>query len=77
MFSKEFVRWVLAANVLAWPVAYYLMHNWLQNFAYRISLEWFVFLASGFLTLFIAAFAFIFQALKAAFANPVDSLRYE
>lgn len=77
LLSKEFVRWVIIANLLAWPIAYYLMHNWLQSFAYRVSLGWLVFFVSGFLTLFIATFTFIFQALKAAYANPVESLRYE
>lgn len=77
LLSKEFVRWVILANLLAWPVAYWLMNEWLQNFAYRIKMGWLVFLVSGFLTLCIATIAFIFQALKAALANPVDSLRYE
>ncbi len=77
LLSKEFVSWVLMANLLAWPIAYYLMHNWLKGFAYRVHLGWLVFFVSGFLTLFIASLAFVFQALKAAIANPVDSLRYE
>ena len=53
------------------------MNKWMQNFAYKANIGWLVFLFSGLITMFIAIFTFIFQALKAASANPVDSLRYE
>ena len=77
LLSKEFVKWILLANIVAWPLAIYAMNKWLQNFAYKAGIGWFVFFAAAFTTLLIAAFSFIFQALKAAFANPADSLRYE
>jgi len=77
LLSKEFVRWIIIANVVAWPLAWFMMNRWLQDFAYRITMGWSVFLIAGFLTLFIALSTSIFQTLKAAFANPVDSLRYE
>jgi putative ABC transport system permease protein len=77
LLSKEFIKWILIANVLAWPVAWYFMNLWLQNFAYRIHIGWFVFLFTIFITLFIALSSFVFQVLKAAWANPADSLRYE
>ena len=77
LLSKEFIKWVLAANVIAWPVAYFAMGRWLENFAYRISLGWGVFVAAAGLTLGIALFTVGFQAAKAALANPSDALRYE
>jgi putative ABC transport system permease protein len=77
LLSKEFVILVLAANAMAWPAAYYTMNRWLQNFAYRIDLSWWVFaLASG-LALLIALLTVSTQAIKAALANPVEALRYE
>ncbi|MFQ5752756.1 MAG: ABC transporter permease, partial [bacterium] len=77
MLSKEFTKWVLLANILAWPVAYYLMNNWLQNFAYRINIGGTIFIFSAILALAIAVLTVSFQAFKAAVANPVDALKYE
>ncbi len=77
LFSKEFVRWILLANIAAWPLAWFFMNRWLRNFAYRDNMGWFVFALSAILTLLIAAVTFGGQALKAAHANPVESLRYE
>jgi len=77
LLSKEFVKWVLLANIVAWPLAIYVMNKWLQNFAYKASIGWFVLVFAALTTLLIATFSFIFQAVKAAYANPVDSLRYE
>ncbi len=77
MLSKEFLKWVLIANILAWPVAYYFMDKWLQNFAYRTNLKIWMFLFSGVLALLIALLTVSYQAIKAARANPADSLRYE
>jgi len=77
MLSKEFTKWVLLANVIAWPPAYYLMNKWLQNFAYRIELSILPFVISGCLVLGIALITISNQTIKAANANPVDSLRYE
>lgn len=74
---KDFFKWIVVANLLAWPVGYYLMTQWLKNFAYRNPIEVEVFLLTVGLTLFIAFITIIYQALKAALANPVDSLRFE
>ena len=77
LLSKEFVKWILISNIIAWPVAYYFMKKWLQNFAYRIDLSWWFFILAGGIVLFIALATISIQAIKAAFANPVESLRYE
>ena len=77
LLSKDFAKWVLIANVIAWPLAYYLMNNWLKNFAYRIDLNPSIFIMSGILALIIAQLTVSTHAIKAAKANPVDSLKYE
>jgi putative ABC transport system permease protein len=77
LLSKEFAKWVLVSNVIAWPVAYFIMNRWLQNFAYRTEIGAGIFLVSAGLTLGIALLTVSFQSVKAAAANPVDSLRYE
>ncbi len=77
LLSKEFVVLVVLANIIAWPVAYYVMTKWLKNFAYRTEIGFVTFLFSGFLALIIAILTVCFQSIKAALANPVDSLRYE
>ncbi len=77
LLSKEFLKWVIIANVIALPIAYYLMNKWLQDFAYRINISWWVFVLSGGIALVIALATVSFQAIKAATANPVKSLRYE
>ncbi|MGA1198175.1 MAG: FtsX-like permease family protein, partial [Candidatus Latescibacterota bacterium] len=77
LLSRDFVKLVLIANVIAWPVAYWAMRDWLANFAYRIDLGWEVFVLSGGLALVIALLTVGYQAWKAARANPVDALRYE
>ena len=68
---------VLVSNVIAWPVAYFIMNKWLQNFAYRTGIGAGIFLASAALALGIALLTVSFQSVKAAAANPADSLRYE
>ena len=70
-------KWVAVANILAWPVAYYAMHRWLQSFAFRASIGWEIFLLSASLALVISLLAVSYQSIRAALANPVDSLRYE
>ncbi len=75
--SKEFAIWVLVANALAWPVAYFAMNKWLQSFAYRTSISLWTFVFSATLAFVIALITVSFQSIKAATANPVDSLRYE
>ena len=77
LLSKEFVKWVLIANVIAWPIAYYFMNRWLQDYAYRISIEWWVFAIATFSTVLIAVMTVSYQAVKAAVANPVKSLKCE
>ena len=77
LLSREFIKWVLMANGIAWPIAYLLMKNWLQRFAYRINLEAETFVLSAAIVITIALFTVCFQSLKAALANPVESLRYE
>jgi putative ABC transport system permease protein len=77
LLSKDFVKLVLVANLLAWPVAWFAMNRWLQDFAYRIEISWWVFALAGGFALFIALATVSMQAIKAALANPVDALRYE
>lgn len=77
MLSKEFTRWVLLANIIAWPVAYFLADNWLDNFAYRIEIPLLSFLLAGMLALTIAVITVSSLAYKAATANPVEALKYE
>jgi putative ABC transport system permease protein len=77
LLSKDVVKWIVLANIIAWPVAWIAMEKWLQNFAYRIEIGWVVFLMAFAATLFIAISTFSMQAIRAAMANPVDSLRNE
>ncbi|MGA9292035.1 MAG: FtsX-like permease family protein, partial [Ignavibacteriaceae bacterium] len=77
LLSKDFAKWVLIANVIAWPLAYYFMSNWLENFAYRIEMSPWIFLASGALAIIVAVLTVSSHAIKAAKANPIESLRYE
>jgi len=77
LLSKDFIRLVFVAIVIASPLAWWAMNNWLEDFAYRITIEWWVFVLAGLLALAIALFTVSFQAIKAALANPVDSLRNE
>ena len=77
LLSKDFIRLVAIAFIIASPVAWWVMHNWLQDFAYRINISWWIFIAAGFLAVIIALGTISFQAIKAAIANPVKSLRTE
>jgi len=77
MLSKDFVRWVLMANLIAWPIGWFVMNRWLQNFAYKTSVAWWIFFAAGGLAFAIAWLTISLQTVKSARANPVDSLRYE
>jgi len=77
MMSAEFVRLVLIAFVIAVPVAYYGMSKWLEGFAYKISIGWFVFVMAGLVALAIALITISFESIKSALANPIDSLRSE
>ncbi len=77
LLSKEFLMLVLISILIASPVAWYAMHKWLQNYDYRISIQWWVFVAAGLLSIIISLVTVSFQAIKAAVANPVKSLRTE
>ncbi len=77
LLSKEYVKWLVVANLLAWPLAYYAMHNWLQNFAFRTGLTVWPFLIAGGMALLVALLTVSFQSIKAALAHPIKSLRYE
>jgi putative ABC transport system permease protein len=77
LLSKEFIKWILLANVVAWPLAWFIMNKWLQNFAYKTNMGWIVFLLAGLVTISIAIFTFIFQTVRTASAKPVNSIRYE
>jgi len=77
LLNKDFVILLLVAFVISTPVSWWLMHHWLEDFAYRTTLSWWVFLAAGLLTVLMALLTVSFQAFKAAMANPVDSLRTE
>ena len=77
ILSRDFTKWVVVANVAAWPVAYYVMYRWLQGFAYRIPLPWWVFLLSGLLAILIALVTVSYQSIRAAVADPGQALKYE
>jgi putative ABC transport system permease protein len=77
LLSREFTKWVLLANIIAWPAAYFAMFKWLQIFAYRVNIRIFIFALAGALALLIALLTVSFQTIKASTADPVNSLRYE
>jgi putative ABC transport system permease protein len=77
LISRDFSIWVLTANAIAWPAAYFIMRKWLEGFAYRTGLNLWIFLGSAGIALVFTLAAVGFQAFKAAASNPVDSLRYE
>jgi putative ABC transport system permease protein len=77
MFLKSFSLRILLGNIIAWPAAYYAGYKWLENFAYRINIAPWIFVAAAALALVVALLTVSYQILKAALANPADSLRYE
>ncbi len=77
ILSGDFTKWVVFANLIAWPAAWYITDKWLQNFAYHIDVGIWIFLLSGSLALFLAILTVSWQAVRSASANPVDSLKYE
>jgi putative ABC transport system permease protein len=77
LLSKHFLKLVAIATVIAFPVAWYAMNSWLQDFAYRSTIPWWIFAGAGIIAVTIALFTISFQAIKAATANPVKSLRSE
>ena len=77
ILSKEYVKWIVLANVIAWPVAFFAMNHCLNNFAYRTNIGIWTFILSALLALVIALLTVSYQSIKAALANPIESLRYE
>ncbi|MEO7119873.1 MAG: FtsX-like permease family protein, partial [Ginsengibacter sp.] len=77
LLSKDFLKLVIISIVIAAPVAWYIMSNWLRDFAYRINISWWIIVVAGFIAVIIALVTVSFQSIKAALANPVESLRSE
>jgi putative ABC transport system permease protein len=77
MLSKDFAKLVIVSIIIASPVAWWIMNKWLEGFAYRINISWWIFLVAGIIALLVAWMTVGFQAIKAAIANPVKSLRTE
>jgi len=77
LLNRDFIKWVAIAFVIAAPIAYYAMHKWLENFAYKTSLSWWIFALAGLLALGIALLTVSWQSWRAATRNPVEALRYE
>lgn len=77
LLSKDFLRLVIIASLISFPVAWYAMHQWLANYAYRIDISWWIFILAGLIAALIAVLTVSIQAIKAAIANPVKSLRTE
>ncbi len=77
MLSGDFLKWIIISNIIAWPIAWYGMNTWLQDFAFRIRISFWFFLIAGVAALAFALLTVSYQAIKAARANPVDALKYE
>jgi putative ABC transport system permease protein len=77
MLSKDFLKLVLLASLIAFPIAWWLMNKWLENYQYHIVLHWSIFLLAGFIAIIIAMMTIGFQSIKASVANPIKSLRTE
>jgi putative ABC transport system permease protein len=77
MLNKNFIKWVGIAFVIACPVAWFVMHKWLENFAYKTGLSWWIFVLAGLIALGIAILTVSWQSWRAATRNPVEALRYE
>jgi len=77
LLSKDFLKLVLIALAIAVPISWWAMHSWLQDFPYRVNIEWWVFVSAGMLSLLIALLTVSYQSIKAGLANPVKSLRTE
>lgn len=77
MITKDFTKWILVANIIAWPTAYYFMNKWLQDYAYHINISWWMFILAGGIVLVVSVLTVSWQSAKAALANPVESLKYE
>ena len=77
LLSKDFTKWVLIANIIAWPVAYYAISKWLEDFAYKTEMGIWIYILTAVVALLISVLTISFQSIKAANANPIETLRYE
>ena len=77
MLNRDFLKWVAIAFIVACPISWYAMHKWLQSFAYKTELSWWIFGLAGILALGIALITVSWQSWRAATRNPVEALRYE
>ena len=77
MLSKNFLKLVIIANIISWPISYFVMKSWLQNFAYRTNMTVWLFIMTGALSLCIALLTVSYQSVKASLSNPVDAIKYE
>jgi putative ABC transport system permease protein len=77
ILNKSFVRWIVLAFIIATPIAWLTMHKWLENFAYRAELSWWIFVLAGLMALAIALLTVSWLSWRAATRNPVEALRYE
>jgi putative ABC transport system permease protein len=77
LLIKDFMKWILISNIIAWPIAYFVVNQWLQNFFYRVNLGIGIFVFTGFIVLAIALMTVGYQVIRTAMTNPVDYLRYE
>jgi putative ABC transport system permease protein len=77
LLNKDFVKWVSIAFLIAIPIAWFIMHKWLENFAYKTGLSWWIFVLAGVIALVIALLTVSWQSWRAATRNPVEALRYE
>ena len=77
LMNRSFVTWVLLANAIAWPVSWFFMNRWLENYAYKTTFAWWIFLVAGLISVLIAIITVTYQSIKAARTNPADTLRYE
>jgi putative ABC transport system permease protein len=77
MLTKQFSYWVLLANIIAWPLAFYFLDRWLSNFFYRITMPYWVFVAAGVLALLMALITVSYKAYRAAISDPLNAIKYE
>lgn len=77
LMNGRFMQWILLANLIAWPIAWFAMHKWLENYAYRTTISWWIFLSAAAASIIIAFITVTYQSLKAANTNPSETIRYE
>ncbi|HSP88828.1 MAG TPA: FtsX-like permease family protein, partial [Ignavibacteriaceae bacterium] len=77
LLLKDFAKWVLISNIIAWPIAYFALNKWLEDFAYRIDIDLWAFITASIAAILIAIFTVSYQSIRAATSNPIKSLRYE